>query len=74
MKVIIRTKYDVPLIEYVLNQRGNEAYKRIPDLSDHVEIDGERYLIVDRTFQLGKDTVILQAWKPILDDVEDDEL
>ena len=72
MKIKIRTKYDVPLIEYTLNQKGEEAYKRIPDLSDHIVIDDERYLIVDRTFNLDKDEVILQAWKPVVG--EEDEL
>ena len=68
MKVRIVTKYDVPLIEYYLGQKGEKDYQRIPDLNDHIEVNDERYLVVDRTFRPEKDEVIIQAWKPLLDE------
>ena len=71
MKVRICTKFDVTILEYQLGQNGEEAYKRIPDLGDHVEIDNERYSITDRTFIPQQDMVVLQAWKPLIKDKND---
>lgn len=74
MLVRLVTKYDVPVYQYTLDESSTEKnHRRIPDLGDHVEVDNERYQVVDRTFILAKDEVILQLWKPILDDPDYEE-
>ena len=68
MKVRIVTKFDVQLLEYTLGQSGEKDYQRIPDLFDHVEVDDERYLVVDRTFNHAKNEVVIQVWKPLVEE------
>lgn len=68
MKVTIRGKFDTILLEYYVGQKGNSNYQKVPNCGDTVEIDDERYVVVNRTFIPQDDSVILQVWQPLIDD------
>ena len=72
MLVRLVTKFDVPVYEYKLDNSGDD-HSKIPNLGDHVTVDEERFMVIDRTFNLSKNEVILQVWKPVVEDPDYEE-
>jgi len=66
MTVKIVRKFGEPIHKFNVDGASDENNKLIPDLGDHVEIDEQRYIVVDRTFNLDRNEVLIQVWKPVL--------
>lgn len=71
MLIRLVRKFGEQIHSFTVSGRYDENKELIPGLGDHVEVDNQRYIIVDRTFDLEKDEVVIQCWQPVVGKDED---